>query len=171
MSDSQSPPATASCSCGSVQLEATGTPTTSVVCYCDDCQAGARQIEALPNARSIRDSDCGTAYVLYSKDRVLCSKGAELLRGYKLKEKSATNRLVATCCNSLMFMSFSDARHWVNVHRAQFQGGVPPLDMRICTKFSPTKHAIPKDVPSYPGYPLRFMGKLIAAWIPMLLRR
>jgi hypothetical protein len=37
---------TASCSCGSVELEAIGAPITSVVCYCDDCQEGSRQIEA-----------------------------------------------------------------------------------------------------------------------------
>jgi len=61
---------TASCSCGSVELEAVGAPIASVVCYCDDCQEGSRQIEALPNARPVQDPDGGTAYVLYRKDRV-----------------------------------------------------------------------------------------------------
>jgi hypothetical protein len=40
----------ACCTCGKVELEAMGVPITSVVCYCDDCQAGAQQIETLPNA-------------------------------------------------------------------------------------------------------------------------
>ena len=163
--------ATASCSCGSVELEAIGAPITSVVCYCDDCQEGSRQIEALPNARAVRDPDGGTAYVLYRKDRVQCSRGSHLLQRHKIKEKSATNRLFATCCNSAMFMAFDDARHWVPVYRARLQGDVTSLQMRICTKFAPEKSDISSDVPSYPGYPLKFMAKLVAAWIPMLFRR
>jgi hypothetical protein len=47
------------CSCGSVELECIGAPITSVVCYCDDCQEGSRQIEALPNARPAQDPDGG----------------------------------------------------------------------------------------------------------------
>jgi hypothetical protein len=97
---------TARCSCGSVELEAIGAPIMSAACYCDDCQEGARQIEALPNARPVRDPDGGTPYLLYPKDRVNCSRGAEFLQAYKIKEKSATNRVVATCCNSAMFLNF-----------------------------------------------------------------
>ena len=86
---------TASCSCGNVELEATGTPVLSNVCYCDDCQEGSRRIEALPNASPVRDPDGGTAYILYRKDRVKCSRGAPLLGDYKIREGSATNRVVA----------------------------------------------------------------------------
>ena len=74
----------ARCSCGNVELEAIGAPITSVVCYCNDCQEGSRQIEALPNARLVRDPDGGTAYVLFRKDRVKCSRGAQFLRGQKM---------------------------------------------------------------------------------------
>ena len=96
----------ARCACGSVEVEALGPPITSVVCHCNDCQEGARRIEALPNARPVRDTDGGSAVALYRKDRVRCSQGAELLKGYKLKESSVTNRVVANCCNSAMFVSF-----------------------------------------------------------------
>ena len=71
---------TATCSCGAVELKAFGRPIVSSVCYCDDCQKGAAQIEALPNAGAVRDRDGGTAYILYRKDRIACSKGAEMLR-------------------------------------------------------------------------------------------
>jgi len=162
---------TARCSCGSVEIEAIGAPITSLVCYCDDCQEGSRRIEALPNGCAVRDPDGGTAYVLYRKDRVKRSKGAELLRSYKLSEKSATNRVVATCCNSAMFMSFDDSKHWVPVCRARFQGDVPPLQMRIQTKHRPESGDVPSDVRSYPGYPPRFIAKLVAAQIAMWLRR
>src|SRR5271170_5696508 len=75
---------TATCSCGGVELKAFGRPIVSSVCYCDDCRKGADQIESLPNAGAIRDPDGGTAYILYRKDRIECSKGAELLKSYKL---------------------------------------------------------------------------------------
>ena len=98
----------ARCSCGSVELEAIGAPIASVVCYCDDCQEGSRQLEALPNAGPVQDADGGTAYVLYRTDRVKYVKGAELLRGHKINEKSKTSRVVATCCNSAMVVKFDE---------------------------------------------------------------
>jgi hypothetical protein len=161
--------ATAMCSCGRVELEASGAPISSVVCYCDDCQEGSRQIEALPNAPPVQDPDGGTAYVLYRKDRVKCSRGAQLLKSYKIREKSATNRVVATCCNSAMFLNFDDGKHWVDVYRSRSDGDVPSLQMCICTKFKPEKGDVRSDVPSYSGYPLRFLAKLLAARIAMLL--
>jgi hypothetical protein len=161
----------ARCSCGSVELEAIGTPITSVVCYCDDCQAGSGQLEALPNAGAVRDDDSGTAYVLYRADRVRYARGERLLRGHKINEKSKTSRVVATCCNSAMVMKFDDSRHWVPMYRARFEGDTPPLQWRICTKFKPGHVEIPNDVPSYAMYPLGFMAKLVTSNIAMLLRR
>jgi hypothetical protein len=79
----------AACSCGSVELKALGAPIASNVCYCDDCQHGSRQIEGLPNAGAVLDPDGGTAYILYRKDRIECSKGAALLKGSKAKYKRA----------------------------------------------------------------------------------
>jgi hypothetical protein len=171
MSEPQKNNLTASCSCGSVELEAIGAPIASVVCYCDDCQEGARQIEALPNALPVQDLDGGTAYILYRKDRVKCSRGALLLRSHKIREKSATNRVVATCCNSAMVLKFDDMKHWVSMYRARFQEDIPPLQMRICTKFSPENAVVPGDVPSYSTFPLMFLAKLMAARIAMLLYR
>jgi hypothetical protein len=171
MSEAPKTHLTARCSCGSLELEAIGAPITSVACYCDDCQEGSRQIEALPNARPVRDSDGGTAYVLYRKDRVECSRGVQFLQSYTLREKSATNRVVATCCNSAMFMNFDDSKHWVPVYRARFQGEVPPLEMRICTKFKPDSSDVPSDVRSYSTFPFKFVAKLVGARIAMLLHR
>ncbi len=104
---------TASCACGSVELATIGAPIVSNVCYCCDCQQGSRQIEALPNAGPVRDPDGGTAYILYRRDRIECSKGASLLKSYKIRESSVTNRVVATCCSSAMFMNFDKSpTHW-----------------------------------------------------------
>jgi len=164
------PPTTASCSCGSVELAASGAPIVSSVCHCDDCQKGSRQIEALPDAGPVLDPYGGTAYVLYRKDRIRCSKGAALLKSYKIKESSATNRVVATCCNSAIFVNFDKGPFWVSAYRARFGGDAPPLQMRICTKFKPDGVALPDDLPRYPGYPPRLMAKLLASGAAMLLR-
>lgn len=162
---------TATCSCGEVELNAFGKPIVSSVCYCDDCQKGADQIEALSNAYAVRDPDGGTAYILYRKDRIERSQGAELLRSYKLKETSATNRVVAACCNSAMFVNFDRGPHWVSVYRARFHGELPPLQLRICTKFKSDGVVLPDDAPSYRGYPPSLIVKLLASRVAMLLGR
>jgi hypothetical protein len=141
----------------------------SVACYCDDCQEGSRQIEALPNGRPAQDPDGGTALVLYLKDRVTCSTGAPLLKALKIREKSPTNRVVATCCNSAMMLNFDNGLPWLSVYRARFQGDVPPAEARIQTKFKPEGTDIPNDVPSYATFPLKFPAKVVAAWIAKLL--
>lgn len=160
----------ARCSCGSVELRASGSPILSDVCYCESCQQGSRQIEALPNGRTVCDPDGGTPYVLYPKDRIERISGSELLRGHKLKEASPTERVVAACCGSFMYLDF-DKGHWLSVYRNALQGVLPPVDMRVQTKSAPAGSDIPDDVPSYSGYGLKFMAKLFAAWIAMLLRR
>jgi hypothetical protein len=161
---------TARCSCGSVELEARGAPILSAACCCDDCQQGARQLEQLPNAPPVCDPDAGTAYLLYRKDRMKCSKGSERLRDYRLTKESRTRRVVATCCNSAMFLDF-ERGHWFSVYRARFGGAVPRLQMRVQTRFLPPAAHVPGDVPSYSRIPLKFIVKLVAARIAMLFHR
>ena len=161
----------ARCSCGKVEIEAVGGPIASTACYCDTCQEGSRQIEALPNAAPILSPDGGTAYILYRKDRIRYSKGTELLKGYKIEEKSTTNRVVATCCNSAMVMRFDDAKHWVPIYRGRFHDDTPPLQWRICTKFKPANAEIPYDVPISTMYPAGLIWKLLIAKLSMILGR
>lgn len=161
----------ASCSCGRVELEANGTPITSVVCYCDDCQKGSRYIESLPNAAPVLDADGGTAYIVYRKDRIECSRGEALLKIHKITGESVTNRVFATCCNSAMYLNFDDSKHWVDVYRSRLRGEAPPSEMRLCTKFRPAAGKVPGDVPSYPMYPFKLLAKLFAARLAMLLHR
>jgi hypothetical protein len=161
-------PMMVSCSCGQVECEATGAPIVTVACYCDDCQEGSRQIEELPNAPRVRDADGGTAYVLYRKDRLKCSRGRDLLRDLRIREKSPTTRVVASCCNSALYLDFEKG-HWLSIYRARLGGVLPPLQMRIQTRFIPkTSHAL-NDVQAYPGFPFRFIAKLFIARIAMLL--
>ena len=159
------------CACGKVEYEATEPAILSVACYCDDCQEGGRRIEALPNAPPVLDADGGTACVLYRKDRVRCTHGAELVTKLKLREKTATNRLVATCCNSALAISFDDSKHWMPLFRSRLRGGARPLDMRICTKFARDPDRIPKDVPAHRSFAFSFIWKLLGVWFAMMAGR
>ena len=161
----------AQCSCGAVRLDATGAPIASVLCYCDDCQEGSRRAEALPGAGPVRDPDGGTAYLVYRKDRVRMAAGAELLQDSRIVATSATSRVIASCCHSVMMMRFDDARHWVSIYRGRFQGDVPPVEMRVCTRFRAGGPDLPGDVPSHAGFPARFLARLFVARIAMLVRQ
>lgn len=157
---------TSACVCGRVLCEGIGTPILSAVCYCDDCQAGGRQIERLPNAARVLDLDGGTPYLTYRDDRFRCVSGSDLLVGYKIRDRAPTQRFVASCCNSGMFLIFAPG-HWVSAYRARFAGALPPIEMRTQTKFRQAGTEIPLDAPSYRRYPMKLFGRLIGARISM----
>jgi hypothetical protein len=158
-----------SCSCGKVECEAVGSPIVAVACYCDDCQQGSRQIEVLPHAPPVRDEDGGTPYLLYRKDRFKCSKGSELLRDLRIREKSPTRRVVASCCNSAMYLDFEKG-HWLSIYRARFAEAAPAVQMHIQTRFRPENSRRRHDVPASARFPVGFISKLIFARLAMLLR-
>jgi hypothetical protein len=162
---------TASCSCGAVEIEAVGRPIVAVVCYCDDCQSAARQIEAMPGASPFRQSDGGTPLIAYRKDRVRYVRGSHLLKKLKLREGSATNRRLAMCCNSVMVLDFDDRKHWIDIYRARMRGDTPAPEMRVCARGEIKGFAEPKNMPTYRGYPARFIAKLVAARLAMVLSR
>jgi len=152
----------ATCACGKVELEASGAPIMCAICYCEDCQAGGRRIEALPNAPKVLNDDGGSDYVLYRKNRTHAVRGAELLKPLKLKYASGTNRVIATCCNSAMMLNFDGAQHWLDLYRNRItRGHVPPVQFLVCTRTAPAPERLPKGVPNYPGLSLRFIGRMI----------
>ena len=161
---------TVSCACGKATIEVIGSPIMHVACYCSDCQAGGLQIEELPGAAPVLEPDGGTSFLLYRKDRVKYAPVDHLLRPYKIKATSPTSRYVATCCNSAMFLNFEHG-HWLTMYRKRFAGNVSPLQMRVCTKSKRSDVNLPSDVPNHETHSLGFFAKLLAAWIPMLLRR
>ena len=159
----------ARCACGRVEVELTGAPAISVVCHCDDCQAGSLKLEALPGAPRILDAGRGTPYALYRNDRVHCVKGAELLESHKLKPDSTTDRMVASCCNSAMLVKLDPILHWTPVYRDRITDA-PPLELRIQTRYLPEGVPLLRDLPSYRSVPLRFFTRLVGARIAMALR-
>lgn len=163
--------AIARCACGSVEIVGHGKPISSLACYCDDCQAGARLIEALPGASPVLVDGGGSACVLYRKDRFDVARGEHLLAGIRLRPGTPTERMYATCCNSAMFTRFDSGPFWIPIYRARMVGHAPPLQMRVNTRFAPDVSAIPTDVPQHSGIAPRFALQLTLAFARMLLRR
>jgi hypothetical protein len=160
----------ATCQCGKVKFEAIGPPILTGACYCTSCQQAGRRFEALLSAPPVLDPDSGTSYVLYRKDRVQCVTGQEVLREHRLKPESPTRRVVATCCNSVMFLDVT-VGHWLTMYRNRFLTGAPPLEMRLMTKERRADVELADDVPNYSGRSGKFMLKLVTAWIAMGFRR
>jgi hypothetical protein len=158
------------CRCGKVKFEAVGTPILTGACYCASCQEAGRRFELLASAPPVLDPDGGTDVVLYRKDRVQCVMGLEYLEEHRLKPESPTRRVVATCCNSAMFLDFTKG-HWLSMYRNRFPTGAPPLEMRVMTKDRRAGDVLADDVPNYSGVSGKFMLKLLAARIAMGLHR
>jgi hypothetical protein len=159
-----------SCACGRVRCEAIGEPILSAVCYCSDCQEGGHRIEALPNAARLRDLDGGTPYLTYRDDRFRCVSGGDLLAPYRLNANSPTRRMVATCCNTGMFLKF-DPGFWVSAYRRRYEGDLPPIEMRNQTRHRKSETAMPPDAPSYRAFPAKLFLKLMAARVAMIIGR
>jgi len=160
----------ATCQCGKVKFETVGSPILTGTCYCTSCQQGGRQLGQLPAASPLLDPDSGTSMVLVRKDRVRCVTGQAYLEEHRLKPESATRRVVATCCNSAMFLDFTKG-HWLSMFRNRFATDAPPLEMRVMTAERRAGVELADDLPNYAGHSGKFMLKLIAAWIAMGFRR
>jgi len=160
----------AACVCGRVRCRAIGEPIRSAVCYCDDCQEGGAQIEALPDAAWFREPDGGTPYLTYRDDRFVCAEGQDLLVSYRIAEHASTRRVVASCCNSAMYLKFGPG-HWVSAYRARFADDPPPLEMRTQTRFRRHERPLPGDLPSFAGFPVQLFLRLLGARFAMLFGR
>ena len=154
------------CQCGRVVLSAARAPILAAACYCGSCQQAGQEFENLPSASPVRDGDGGTPLVLFRKDRVRCEAGQEHLEEHRLKPDSPTRRVLATCCNSPMFLDFTKG-HWLSIYRKRLAGDAPPIEMRVMTKDRRADVVLPDDVPNYDGYPGRFMLRLMLARLAM----
>ena len=159
---------TARCACGQVRCEGIGAPILTAVCYCNNCQAGGRLIEGLPGAPPVRDPDGGTPYLTYRDDRFTCTQGAELLIGHRLRDGAPTQRLIASCCNTGMFLKFAPG-HWTSAYRLRFDEPLPSIEMRTNVAKRRSTLPLPGDAPSFQSFPLRLFGRLLVARLAMLL--
>ena len=161
-----------SCACGRVRCQAVGAPIVSLVfAIATIARKAPVELKRCRMRQSFRDADGGTPLLAYRDDRFRCSSGEELLVGYKITERSPTRRMVASCCNSAMFLKYAPG-FWVSAYRARFEGDdLPPLEMRDQIEHRRADSDPPRDVPCYRGFPMRLFAKIISARIAMLLGR
>ena len=130
-------------------MRADGKPIVATVCHCDGCRRAGAILQALPDAPEILDDECGTRFVLYRKDRVDLVRGGELLAEHRLDASTPTRRVVATCCNSFLFLDFTKG-HWITLFedRLVLEGEA-------------------KDVPRNGRTRPMFFLRLMATWVRM----
>ena len=170
MSGSEMRKRVAHCSCGQCEMVLSGEPIVTAICYCTSCRTAGRRFEALPGGRPVLAEDGGTPFVLQRKDRAACTRGAELLKEHRLKPSSPTRRVVATCCNSPMFLEFSGG-HWLSVYRDRLDAAErPPVEMRTMIADRPAGVEFTDALPSYRKQSGGFMWRLLVAWVAMGFR-
>lgn len=156
-----------SCACGAFRLEVHGTPIISAECHCKSCSDAARRLETLPVPQAIRTIHGGTRYVLYRKDRISPLAGTENLREFRLGPNASTRRVLASCCNTPIFLELKGG-HWLSLYGNLWkQNELPPLELRTMTQDAPDRASVPDDVPSGALATAGFYGKLLVAWIAM----
>ena len=125
----------------------------------------------MPGAAPVLDPDDGTALTLFRANRFVVVRGVEKLVPHKLRADTITNRMVASCCNSAMFLSFDKGPHWVSVLCNRFAGEQPPIQFRHMTKYRTSALPYPDDVKTYPKFPVRFLGLVLRDRLAMALGR
>ena len=102
------------CSCGLTRLEVSGEPFLVTECLCDSCRAAAARLATLPDASNILTSFGATSCAEYRKDRIRITSGHDTLKEFRLKPDAPTRRVIATCCNTAIFMETNGA-HWLSL--------------------------------------------------------
>jgi hypothetical protein len=161
----------AHCRCGAVEIGAWGYPIIVTACHCDDCRAAAQQIAASANLALAAGDDGGSEFMVFRRDRIACTRGAENLQAMRLTAASKTRRMIAGCCKRPMYVAFNDKRPWVSAFRASFGADAPPVEMRICTRFRRSDDKANDGLPSHPGYPPAMIVRILAAWPLVLFSR
>lgn len=158
------------CACGRVPLEVVRAPIISVECYCSSCRAAADKLQGLSDAPTILEGHGGTRFVLYRKDRVRFLKGDEYLKEFRLSPKATTRRVVATCCNTPVFLEFNGG-HWLSLYGGLWpEGTLPPLEIRTMTSDLQDASILSGDVPKFKRQSISFIAKLFGAWVAMGFR-
>jgi hypothetical protein len=159
----KNPAYVARCQCGAVEISVWAQPMMVATCYCDDCQAAGQRHAALGGSAPMSIADGGTEFMVFRRDRVACTRGADRLQATKLTSHTKTRRMIASCCSTPMYVTFDDKRPWVSAFRAPFGAEVPPVEMRICTRFRRSNEIVDDGVRSHPGYPPAMMMRILAA--------
>lgn len=158
------------CSCGQVRLEVEGAPIVAAECHCNSCRTAGERMQMLPGAPRVLEESGGSHFVLYRKDRVRFAEGSERLAHFRLTPASKTRRVVATCCNTPVFLEF-ESGHWLSLYGLLWpEGARPAIELRTMTGDRADGTALPNDVPNPKSHTFSFYARLFGAWARMGFR-
>lgn len=138
------------CHCGQVRglLKATR-PSNRCVCYCADCQAFARHLQA----RDALDARGGTDIVQVPSSHVMFTQGTQHLACIRLTDKGML-RWYASCCGTLIGNTPPDRKiSFVGLIHSCLKGGGPSIDESFgpVTMRVGVKSALGTDKPTQSG--------------------
>jgi len=161
---------TIGCACGKTRLEVQGQPMMVTECMCNSCRTAADRLATLPGARKILTNYRATPCAEYRKDRVRIVSGADHLHEFRLAADSGSRRVVATCCNTPMFLEMKGA-HWLSIYLHLWPEATRPTpQLRTMTGDLSDRSSLPADIPNLKTHKVSFYAKLLAAWIAMGFR-
>ncbi|GLS37340.1 hypothetical protein GCM10010869_29330 [Mesorhizobium tianshanense] len=159
-----------SCACGRTRLELRGAPILVSECLCNSCRAAADRLATLAGARNMLTSYDATPSAEYRKDRVRILSGAEHLSEFRLSADAGSRRVVATCCNTPVFLELKGA-HWLSIYLHLWpEEARPKAEMRTMTGDLPDASNLPNDIPNLKSHTVSFYAKLLGAWAAMGFR-
>jgi hypothetical protein len=159
-----------SCTCGHVRLWVHGNPIMTTECHCTSCREAGARLESLDNVPRFRETNGGTTFVMYRKDRVEVVDGAERLDAFRLKPDAPSRRIVATCCNTPVFLEFKGG-HWLSIYSSVWPvDGMPRAELRTMTKDLPDANVLDDTIKNSRTQSGVFFAKLLGAWIAMGFR-
>lgn len=158
------------CTCGKTQLEVHGAPMIVSECLCDSCRIAADRLAALPGGKTMLTRYRATPAAEYRKDRVRILSGRAFLKEFRLTADAGSRRVVATCCNTPVFLEMKGA-HWLSIYLHLWPEDTRPKpELRTMTGDLPDPSSLPKDIPNLKTHTISFYAKLFAAWVAMGFR-
>ncbi|AWV06114.1 GFA family protein [Marilutibacter maris] len=158
------------CACGQTRLALQGAPIMVTECLCTSCRAAAERLALLPGATAILTPYAATPCAEYRKDRVRVAAGARHLGEFRLSADAGTRRVIATCCNTPLFLELKGA-HWLSLYLHLWPEATRPRpELRTMTGDLGDRSALPDDIPNLKTHTPRFFAKLFAAWVGMGFR-
>lgn len=162
--------ATIGCACGRTRLEVAGDPILVGECLCDSCRTAAARLATLPGSRSLLTDYGATPCAEYRKDRVRFVAGMAHLAEFRLSPDAGSRRVVATCCNTPVFLELKGA-HWLSLYLHLWPAlSRPRPQLRTMTGDLSDAAGLPDDIPNLKTHTVRFYAKLFGAWVAMGLR-
>lgn len=156
-----------SCRCGTVQIDVQRAPIIVAECHCTSCRTARDRLQRLPNGQDVGAANGGTPYVLYRKDRLAITAGRAQLASFVLGPERTTRRVVATCCNTPMFLEFKGG-HWLSLYRSLWPAATAPaIALRTVVGDRVETAPLTGDVPAGAMATTGFFARLLGAWIAM----